>query len=408
MKYSISILTSLALLFLFVPVTHAQKTSGKASKIDEARMRRDLEIAENVLGTLIKQQFVSQRTFFPLEINSSYQEGVGVTFSLPADFTTPIVFSTAATDPNDGAMRNSDGLAVSSPSQGWGVPGNQPREAVRTSQSSVLTDNASGRKRRNAVNMDSLRETYNDRVLEAARIFILDYSDIITQLTPNEKVIVTNQGQQPRQWTNLYFNATTRTHLSVEGLRADVMAYRQGKLSREQAVKKLHVVNAQSVDTVLPDLELISSIFSRLYTVDLSKTYFIEEIVTYERLKDYGAIFYMQTYSTNQVDYNRFAVPTAGLTNVDLETRNKKVTELYPAFEQELKENMLEYGKTVKSLQDDEVLVFQVQITLCPDCGIPSTLECSVKAGVLKALNAGTLDKKTALDKISVKRGAVQ
>src|SRR5689334_7963590 len=63
-----------------------------AQKIDDERMARDIAVAENVLTTLIKQQFSNQRTFFPLEIRGSYQPGYGVTFTLPADYTTPIAF----------------------------------------------------------------------------------------------------------------------------------------------------------------------------------------------------------------------------------------------------------------------------------------------------------------------------
>ena len=64
-----------------------------AQKIDEERMQRDIAVAENVLGTLIKQQFERQKMFFPLEIKSNYQAGYGVTFYIPTDYTTPIVFA---------------------------------------------------------------------------------------------------------------------------------------------------------------------------------------------------------------------------------------------------------------------------------------------------------------------------
>src|SRR5688572_14232107 len=66
-----------------------------AQKFDEERMARDIAVAENVLSTLIKQQVSNQRTFFPLEIKGNYQPGYGVTFNLPADFTTPISFLAA-------------------------------------------------------------------------------------------------------------------------------------------------------------------------------------------------------------------------------------------------------------------------------------------------------------------------
>src|SRR6187549_3271192 len=64
-----------------------------AQNIDEQRMDRDIQVVENVLSTLLRQQFDKQRMFFPLEVKGSYQPGYGVTFRLPADFTTPIVFS---------------------------------------------------------------------------------------------------------------------------------------------------------------------------------------------------------------------------------------------------------------------------------------------------------------------------
>src|SRR6478752_6153599 len=69
-----------------------------AQKVDEQRMQRDIAVAENVLSTLIKQQFEQQRMFFPLEVTASYQPGYGVTFYLPADFTTPIAFQTGGMD----------------------------------------------------------------------------------------------------------------------------------------------------------------------------------------------------------------------------------------------------------------------------------------------------------------------
>ena len=101
-------------------------------------------------------------------------------------------------------------------------------------------------------------------------------------------------------------------------------------------------------------------------------------------------------------------MPTLRLNDLDLETRNKKVAQIYPQFEQELKENILEYGKTVKCLKEDEVLVFQVRVTRCPSCGIPASLEYSVKGSVLRDFNSGKLDKAEALNKISIKKGPNQ
>lgn len=376
-----------------------------AQKIDDERMRRDISVAENVLGTLIKQQFSNQRTFFALEIKGNYQPGYGVTFSLPADYTTPIAF-TIGSGMQNGVVVYSDEFEEPATIDIRGSEdGSDDRAVVNGRSTYKLKEKTKGRTR---VDMDSIRDSYNLKVIEAAKEFILDYSDMISQLGPQERIVVTNQGNQPRAWVGQYFNAPNRTHLSIEALKSDIAQYKAGKLTRAQADAKIKVVNTESTNAVEPDLELLSSIFSRLYRVDLSKTYFTEENIYYERLKDYGVIYYMQVYSSSERDYKRFDMPTLNLQDVDQATRNKKVGELYPAFERELKENVLEYGKTVKSLKDDEVLIFQVRLTRCASCGIPSSLEISVKGSVLKDVNAGKLDKNAALAKLIVKKGENQ
>ena len=376
-----------------------------AQKIDDERMRRDISVAENVLGTLIKQQFSNQRTFFALEIKGNYQPGYGVTFSLPADYTTPIA-CTIGSGMQNGVVVYSDEFEEPATIDIRGSEdGSDDRAVVNGRNTYKLKEKTKGRTR---VDMDSIRDSYNLKVIEAAKEFILDYSDMISQLGPQERIVVTNQGNQPRAWVGQYFNAPNRTHLSIEALKSDIAQYKAGKLTRAQADAKIKVVNTESTNAVEPDLELLSSIFSRLYRVDLSKTYFTEENIYYERLKDYGVIYYMQVYSSSERDYKRFDMPTLNLQDVDQATRNKKVGELYPAFERELKENVLEYGKTVKSLKDDEVLIFQVRLTRCASCGIPSSLEISVKGSVLKDVNAGKLDKNAALAKLIVKKGENQ
>lgn len=375
-----------------------------AQAIDEDRMTRDIEVAENVLVTLIKQEVNQQRTFFGLDINGSYQPGYGVTFRLPGDYSAPFVFSLSGEDARLGRVTfQPNGYRYSISSDG---SSEEERKAVEDEQKAIqevykLKEKVVERKR---ISADSIRGAYNDRVIKAAQDFILDYGDFISQLAPGEKIIVTNQGDRHQ----FYFNSGKRTRISVEGTKSDITALRQGKISREQALKKLTVVNTESVEAREPDMEMLSSIFSRLYRPDLSKTYFTEGNVYYERLKDYGAIFYMQMMSSIERDLNRFIIPTLALENLDQEARDKKVTELYPAFEQGMKENILEYGRTLKSLKDEEVLVFNISLTKCTGCGIPGTLELSIKGSVLKEFGGGKMDKSTAMGKFILKKGAGQ
>lgn len=368
-------------------------TRSYAQNIDEDRMLRDLKVSENVLVTLIKQKFEDRRMFFPLAVSSSYQDGYGVTFTLPADYTTPIVFSIQSDDQVTwGADWNNSGEYR---------PRGQTQEVRVAKGSWALKDNQQR-------NLDSIRDASNDRLIEAAKEFLADYGDILSQVRNNERIVITNQGDQPRMWVGSLVNAPSRSHLSIEMAKADHNQFKQNKITRDQLMDKIKVMNAESIDAVEPDLELLSTIFNRLYRPDLSKTFFTEGNIYYERLKDYGAVFYMQVFSSNRTFGELYDMPTVGMHEVGQEERDKKVKELYPQFEKELKENIIEYGRTLKSLKDDESLIFNVRVTQCIKCKIPSTLEMTVKGSMLKDYNAGKINRESALGKVVVKKGQDQ
>ncbi|MBX2971229.1 MAG: hypothetical protein KF803_17815 [Cyclobacteriaceae bacterium] len=376
-------------------------------KIDEARMERDIEVAENILKTLVRQQFDRQRMFFGFEVDGSYQEGFGVTFRFPADFTTPITFAIAGDVGDvvwmDGTPRGYS-YSVTTPSR-------TAREAEQKAkeESDQVRLKAKAAQSKASLNTDSIRQAYNEKLVSAAKDFLIDYGDLISQLGANEKIVITNRGDQPRVWVNQFLSSPKRSHLSIEISKSDIIAHKQGKLTREQALKKINVVNTESVDAVEPDLELLSSIFNRLYRSDLSNTFFTDEGIYYERLKDFGAVYYMRVYSSNQLpNTNLFNMPTARLSEVDQAARDKKVKELYPTFEKDIKENLIEYGRTVKSLGDNESLIFNVRLTKCEGCGIPSSIELTVKGSVLKDYASGKVTKEAAIGKVAVKKGQVQ
>lgn len=374
-----------------------QPNGAVAQSADSERMNRDIEVAENVLSTLIKHEMGQDRTFFGLDIKGSYQPGYGVTFRLPPDHTMPFVISIGADNMGDGPVVV-DGMTYRYKFSTDDSPDKpRPPEA----EAYKLKEKAKEKRKMSA---DSVRAVYNEQMIKAATDFILDYGDLLSQLPPDEKITVTNQSDRPR----FYFDSGKRTRVSVEGTRGDVTALKQGKLTRDQALKKLKVVNTESVETREPDLEILSSIFSRLYHPDVSKTYFMEGNVYYERLKDFGAVYYMQMMSSVERDPNRFYLPTQNIDNLDQKERDKKVAALYPAFEQEMKENILEYGRTLKSLKDNESLIFNISLTKCTGCSIPGTLELNVNGSVLKDFGSGRMDRNAALQKIAVKKGANQ
>ncbi len=447
----------MALMLLSVSAATAQKTS-------DDRMARDLAVTESVLNTLLKNEF-DQRNFFFMDVKGNYIPGYGVTFIVPTSILNTSIFSGGGS----GNVVYIDGT-ISGYSPRWAQRQMEEaqremqlaeaemeratREAMnqregrsktpvkatedvkkkkatedqvavemdRRTQGYGTTNSIAGVQtypaNRKKINADSLQAVSNEKVINVAKNFIMDYGDMLGTLTADERIVVTNRGNN--QFT--FFGQSQNSNkalVSVEARKGDLTDFRQGKITRDQMLAKLKVVNSVSTNKVEPDMELLASIFNRLYRSDLSKTFFTQGNVYYERLTDFGAIVYIQVYSSNannvsnpwgRVDERdmRLSMPTVGLENLTQQERDKKVKELYPLFESELKENILDYGRTLKSLNDTEQLIVNVTVTKCVDCGIPATLEMAVKASVLKDYNAGKVDKSSALSKIEVKRGAAQ
>ncbi len=382
------------------------------NKVDEVRMQRDIEVAENILGTLIKQQY-GKRQFFPMEVQGSYLPGYGVTFRVPSETFGNMFFMQGGSDavwnigvPEPPMPPNGQGTVSYSYSTNENIASDQ-FDSDNTKVKKGKTKGSSKRK----VTVDSSRNSYQEKILEAAKNFVADYGDLLTQLQPEEKIIVTNKSEGTNfrmTWIGTVDGGQPQNLIIVEGIKADVNQFRQGKISRDQLLAKVKVINSEISDELQPDLELLSSILNRLYSSDLSKTFFADGNIYYERLKDFGALYHMQVYASNLTNEELYDMPTVRLHDVDQETRDKKVKELYPEFEKNVKEDMLEYGRTIKSLKDDETLMIEINLTQCKHCGIPSTIELSIKNAALKDYSSGKISKEDALSKILVKKGSEQ
>jgi hypothetical protein len=372
----------------------------------EERIKRDVEVAENVLSTLIRQQMERKNSFWGFEVKGSYTPGYGVTLRIPYDnwnyavgvaTTSPVVWGS-----EDRIGVGQNGVTI--------IDRSRMKEELAAKE--MADSDLKKLKEEKAAKRDSARNAYGDRLLEASKMFLADYGDLMG-LEPNEKIMITTKsergGNYNFSWSgDANYKVPKRKVISVEATKSDLTQFKQGKITREQLLAKFKVINSDLSDESQPDLELLSTILGRLYRSDLSKSFFTESAPYYERMKDFGVTFYMQVYSSNDAGNKRWNMPTVDLSDQSQEERDKKVKELYPLFEKDIKENLLEYGRTLSSLKDEELLILDVTLTRCVSCGIPATVELSVKASVLKEYGSGKLSKEAAIAKINVKKGAPQ
>lgn len=382
-------------------------TGVAVAQTDGARMEQDLEVAENILGTLMQQQ-MGRRSFMPFEFESNYTPGYGATFRMPQGFFFNRFMFDMMSAPAIAGWKGDGSYSYSISTAPLPDDDCVDCERIKSKNRTVVATPKGSLKKTNA---DSVATAVEKIFLDVAKNFLADYGDVISQLKPGERILITNR---PAEFNGFDLMVPgqmgeSRSLISAEASRDDILQLKQGKLSRNQFMERVKVVNTKTVDKLDPDLEVLSSMFNRLYREDLSKTYFVQGGVGYERLKDFGAVYYMRVYSSYEEGDELFRIPGSSRTEtLDRKQRDARVKELYPKFEAELKENIVEYGRTLRSLGEDESLVFNVRLTKCVGCGIPESLEISIKNSALRDYNAGKSTREATIAKMNVKKIGAQ
>ena len=237
-------------------------------QIDQERMERDLKIAENILGTLSNS---NNRGFFSSRnVESNYVPDYGVIFSLPQS---SMVYVTG---------KSKKGIVVSETSSNDGF-----RYVIANSNSNDDLKEVSSKE---------LVDEIDKKLKEQMTLFLVDYADLIGQLKPSDRIMVNVKNNRNNVWMHDELVAEKSMGQTAEITKSDLIAMKSGKASRESTIEKIKFTEVN--DKMEKDLEIFSSIFSRLYEPELSSTYYASSRnINYERLENLGAIFSMRVYS---------------------------------------------------------------------------------------------------------------
>lgn len=356
---------------------------AESQSIDKERMKRDLEVAENILATLVKNSKSEFQFFMHQEVDGNYVPGYGVIFNFPKGFGIP-----AARSIHPG----SDDVII--------IDRNRViKEEGRRVTIEMNTD------------ADSLAELQEEAMIDLMKTFLVDYGGLIGELKPEERILVVSQ--KDRHFYDPWDHGKGPAKTSAEVIKKDLNAYKQGKLSHAQLEERIKVTRGETPVEVPQDMELMASILDRLYRQDLSDTYYASGKVRYEYLPGFGVIYEMKVYSSIILDdwlggEQLHNLPTLSIKRAPKSERDKKVKELYPLFIEQLKTNMASYGRTLSSLKDNEMLMIHVKLTRCTACEIPESVELSITASDLKAFASGKIQEKEVLSRISVQESGKQ
>lgn len=417
--------------------------SVNAQKVNEERMNRDIKVAEKILGELFRSSRGAENNsniiFYSVQNTSSirgtYVPGYGVLFRVPQLFFTNI---------SDGVVYvNSDGkksvmsgrvkvLNIDQYKSGdvvyW-----LDKQAVSLAPV-VINGRPRKRKEVKGISIDSVLNGRKKKAIGLIKTFLSDYSSLLSQLSDNDKIVVTYDKV-------LNMNRVFRTHPEKSKDNSFMVLVRYGDVKNSRGKNLDSKIKVSSLEMGQKERihfnvfkKILDEVFERRNTD--GKSFYRSGRSTYTYLKGFGVMYDIRLRKPrkNRRSYNYVINGRRGSSTIviddggkvtrtesklsDKERREKRekekleyrkvVKEAYEKLEKDMKKHMVDYGRTLRSLKPDEMLMFNVRLSssyryydLYNEEGkkeerLPSLMVMSIKMS--------DLDSKNAESKISVKK----
>lgn len=364
--------------FYLLAILLVLTTALCAQEASTDRLERDLQVASEVLSTLLEQDNDDEHFgFFKKEVTARYVEGLGAIFSVPT-----ARFPSGAVRIVTNEEGGQDAIYI-----------DKDRVEVRGLAKSSSTDLV----------------VKDEQIEETVKLFLRDYGNLLSTLSPSDRILIrSNEGDS---YGNHYLKMVgekaawrkkgTRPQLQMGVAMKDVMAFDEGRLSEEEFDSRITVTREASESKDDPELDVFGSILYRVFSADISDTYYMDSDPWHESFNDFGVTYHVKVYSSSSEGYEHYitTLDKGGLTQSE---RNEIVNGMYPSFVSAFKENVLDYGHTLRNLEDDEVINFSINLTECSGCEMPKEIELSVKKGTLSKYRSKELTLQQAKDQFTL------
>jgi hypothetical protein len=444
-------------------------SSAIAQNIDEDKMNRDLEIARNVLATMLKGG--SESWIGSSSIEGSYVKGYGVIFTIPRHYSmihvrpprvvvTPRIRMRTRSSGDEMIIYEENIKAYAEEAEKFAQ---KQEELIRKQKelakkgkelSEEELEELEEAMAEIEINADEIAEMAKEAEAQALEwqenyaesleasmqhteqaviTFLADYADLIGQLKPTDHILVKQESPfgedvyiagwdegddvwvvpdvdvdvdvDEDDWggsSGISSPAKKGSGFSAEVSKKVVTDYKTGKINFDTFKEKVNIKRAEP-EIKSPDLDMFANIFKQYYSPKMSKTFFTESKPRYQVLDNFGVIYTIRTYSS-YIDGKYYNMPVLARERVSSEERKAAIEELYPKFENDIKAFIIDYGRTIRSLEDKDMLLLKIYMTKCEDCAIPKSIDVSVKISVLKQFDQQKLSRDKALAAIEIKK----
>lgn len=372
-----------------------------AQGMDENQMDQDIEVMESILSQMFFQNNRNNSGWN--QVSGNYLPGFGLVFKIPR---------------SKNYFLGSENLA-----------------RINTILSESYTQSAFDKNVFAKDKIDSIHKAEDNHFKETVKSFFTGYGDLISQLDANDNILVI-YGSDIHGQPNYAVNPFIRRRLKNEGVEEikpaskvtaqvdfeDILSYKKANTTEKQFVKNIRFSEKSLNEAVDQEFIILSGIFEKLYS-HRAGSFGHDRPIGFERIDGLGVIYEMSlrlSLLVGSTGVSAFSI-ASGIKEVgdrkdraNIYTIPEKYNEKMDAYKKQrekaylelklkLKQDLIRYGKTLKSLQADEILMMATKMSDCLSCDQPEKLNLIVKGSVLKDYNQQKITLEQAVESITEK-----
>ncbi|MCE7995092.1 MAG: hypothetical protein HEP71_24145 [Roseivirga sp.] len=311
--------------------------------------------------------------------------------------------------PNNGVIFNISGNGA------FGISGYQSWDDLVTivdgETSTVLSKNYTDEE------LEKLNDEKEKKLEDLSKTFLSNYGSLLGELKESEKIQVSvnyslHVKSSTRRNGQLAFVSSSkdinkRRLVSMVSVK-DVKAYESGKLTQDQMMSRIESKSTSIDDADMMDAKILAGIFDDLFktTYDgyltrsgrTSWTYFEGFGVMYDlNLSSRSNGYSLRTTTEGEVVYGNNQ-------SVKSDDFYKDIQSKYDEFESIIKSNIVKYGRTLRNLKSNEVVIVNLGLSANKKANLPKTIQFMIPKSAIDAFAKGQKSLEQVKGEITIKK----
>jgi len=253
-----------------------------------------------------------------------------------------------------------------------------------------------------------------DKIKSLSKDFLVNYGSILSDLKSGEKVMLnvnystlrpTKSGQNGvtiQGGSNLIYHGGGKTDKKRMTSSIDfstITSYLNGKMSLQAANSAVVQRNVESEINSVPDAKIMAGILDDLFLSNFDGVYRRSGKTNWTYFEGFGLMFDMNLtgarggvrfLSADAVTVTGVRATTNEEKNKEVEENNKKVEESFDDLIELVKESLVTYGRTLRSVKSDEVVILNLNLgSAFRKTKLPKAVRLQVTKNQIEAYSRG-------------------